>query len=252
MYGVTPRRSAHAPASRAVTDRALLAEVVVRSDELVLAERWLAEARRLSGAEGNPWVIRARVSLARRRGDRQTAWQLAVKGLAAAHRMDMAVLAVDFMEMLAVVGAEYGRHEVAGRLLGKAAAERERTGYALSVVDRADLDGARRALEEVLGTAPVASLWSEGSSAERDELVEYLLRGHGPRNRPATGWDSLTPTEHRVVELIVDGLSNAEIAARLFVSTGTVKSHVTHVFGKLGVTNRRQLANTARDTLVRS
>jgi DNA-binding NarL/FixJ family response regulator len=49
-----------------------------------------------------------------------------------------------------------------------------------------------------------------------------------------------------VVELVVEGLTNAEIAGRMFVSTATVKSHLTHIFDKLGVTDRRQLASVAR------
>jgi ATP/maltotriose-dependent transcriptional regulator MalT len=50
-----------------------------------------------------------------------------------------------------------------------------------------------------------------------------------------------------VVELVVQGLSNAEIGEGLFVSIATVKTHLSHIFGKLGVSNRRQLAHAAHD-----
>jgi ATP/maltotriose-dependent transcriptional regulator MalT len=56
----------------------------------------------------------------------------------------------------------------------------------------------------------------------------------------------LLSTERSVVELVVGGLTNAEIGGRLFMSHTTVKSHLTHIFAKLGVSNRRQLANAAR------
>jgi DNA-binding CsgD family transcriptional regulator len=64
----------------------------------------------------------------------------------------------------------------------------------------------------------------------------------GSRGRPRTGWDSLTSTELRVVALVASGLTNAEVARRLFVSRHTVESHLSHVFSKLGLASRVELA----------
>jgi DNA-binding NarL/FixJ family response regulator len=71
--------------------------------------------------------------------------------------------------------------------------------------------------------------------------IALAQRARGPRRRPSTGWDSLTPTEQSVVELAARGLSNPDIAARLYVSRGTVKTHLAHVYAKLGVANRTDL-----------
>lgn len=86
--------------------------------------------------------------------------------------------------------------------------------------------------------------------ASRDEArLSKVMRGHGlrrgargARRRPSSGWDSLTPSEVEAVRLVVEGLSNPAIAQRLFVSRHTVETHLRHVFAKLGVASRTELA----------
>ena len=70
-----------------------------------------------------------------------------------------------------------------------------------------------------------------------------VTRGRrGSRTRPRAGWDSLTATELRVVALVASGLTNTEVAGRLYVSRHTVESHLSHVFAKLGLASRVELA----------
>ncbi len=78
------------------------------------------------------------------------------------------------------------------------------------------------------------------------------LREHGIAMRPrrsqpraTAGWDSLTPTEQTVVELVSDGMTNTAIAQRLFVSRRTVESHLVRVYTKLGLRTRTQLVSEA-------
>jgi DNA-binding CsgD family transcriptional regulator len=65
-----------------------------------------------------------------------------------------------------------------------------------------------------------------------DELV---AAGARPRRAASTGRESLTPRELRIAELAAAGRSNAEIAQELFVSIKTVETHLSHVYGKLGL-----------------
>jgi DNA-binding CsgD family transcriptional regulator len=77
--------------------------------------------------------------------------------------------------------------------------------------------------------------------------VAWARRGHGQRSRPLAGWESLTPTESVVVGHVGGGLTNAQIAERMFVSRGTVKTHLSHIYAKLGLRSRAELAaETAR------
>lgn len=86
----------------------------------------------------------------------------------------------------------------------------------------------------------------------RSERVSVLCHPDLPRpglgappGRPPDGWESLTPRERRVTELIAQGLPNRGIAIALFVSVSTVKTHLLHVFAKLEVHTRADLAAKA-------
>jgi DNA-binding CsgD family transcriptional regulator len=78
-----------------------------------------------------------------------------------------------------------------------------------------------------------------------EETIAYAQRGRGDRKRPTSGWQSLTPTERDVVRLVSDGLTNKDIATRLFISPRTVQTHLTHVYTKLGLTSRVHLVQEA-------
>jgi DNA-binding CsgD family transcriptional regulator len=76
-----------------------------------------------------------------------------------------------------------------------------------------------------------------------------MLRHLGATQRPAAGprravagWDSLTPAEQRVAPLAAQGLTNPEIGELLFLSRRTVETHLSNIFGKLGIESRVQLA----------
>ena len=75
----------------------------------------------------------------------------------------------------------------------------------------------------------------------RDELRACGLSS-GSGREPADGLSSLTPQESAVMHLVAEGCSNREVADALFLSSKTVAYHLTHVYAKLGVSTRAQLA----------
>jgi DNA-binding NarL/FixJ family response regulator len=80
-------------------------------------------------------------------------------------------------------------------------------------------------------------------------LIEEFIRRPEPANAPATAaLDNLTDREREVLELVAEGKSNAEIAAAIFVSHATVKTHVSRLLMKLDARDRAQLVVIAYET----
>jgi DNA-binding CsgD family transcriptional regulator len=112
------------------------------------------------------------------------------------------------------------------------------------VVD-AEYKASVAALRNAMDDNGFETAWTEGAALSTEEAIAYALRGRGERKRPSSGWESLTPTELDVVKLVEEGLPNKDIATRLFISPRTVQSHLRHVYNKLGLTSRVQLAQEA-------
>jgi DNA-binding CsgD family transcriptional regulator len=121
-------------------------------------------------------------------------------------------------------------------------AEDAGTGFAR----RGDAAAAAPLLHQALASYERLDAAREAARAEATLRELGIRRGRrGARRRLQLGWESLTPTEHRVVDLVVEGLSNPQIGERLFVSRRTVQTHLAHVFTKLGIAARAQLAAEA-------
>ncbi len=99
---------------------------------------------------------------------------------------------------------------------------------------------ARTPLREALAVAR-----SCGAVALARRAEEELLAS-GARDVAPLAADELTPSERRIAELAAQGLTNREIAAQLFVTVKAVEFHLSRVFGKLGISSRRELAASPR------
>jgi len=151
----------------------------------------------------------------------------------------------DILECLAGLSADDGRHHEAARLFGAAEAMRQRIGVVRFKIHENGYDASVAALRNAVGDKDFDAAWAEGAALSTEDAIAYAQRGRGERKRPTTGWASLTPAELDVVRLVSEGLPNNDIATRLFVSPRTVQSHLTHVYTKLGLTSRVQLAQEA-------
>ncbi len=85
-------------------------------------------------------------------------------------------------------------------------------------------------------------------------MREYGIRVgvRGRRQRPKHGWNALTATEQQVALQVAKGLSNADIAARMYLSRRTIQTHVSSILAKLGMSSRVQVAIEAAALPMRS
>ncbi|HEY1273435.1 MAG TPA: AAA family ATPase [Thermoleophilaceae bacterium] len=172
-----------------------------------LLDTWEADAKRL----GLDWVL---------------AHANRCRGFVAAARGEVEAAQTLFEQAIA-------RHQAVGDPFGRA-----RALLALGVARRRDRQ--KRAAREAIGTALEAfdAMGAAGWAARaRAELGRI-----GGRTRE----EGLTAAERRVAALVAEGRTNREVAATLFVSERTVQTHLSHVYAKLGVRSRTELARTFR------
>ncbi len=213
------------------------------------AETALTEAKELASTIKNPWLAgRANYylgELARRRGNSANADDLHHEALAQRARAGLVPGIAESLEALAGLAAEQESSAEAARLFGAASTLRDTMGLARWPADQPAYDTDVATARSALGDDAFVAAWTDGAALSVDEAVAYTSRARGERKRPSTGWASLTPTELEVVKLVAKGLTNPAVAERLFIGRGTVKTHLAHVFTKLGLGSRSELAAEA-------
>jgi len=122
---------------------------------------------------------------------------------------------------------------------------------ALEAAAEVSLDGGERAAARTAFTRSL-DLYASLGAARDVARLQARFRAQGIRRAPRVkhrkarrGWDSLTPTEVKITEMVAQGLSNPQIAAKLFLSRRTVGTHVSHILSKLDVNSRIDIAREA-------
>jgi non-specific serine/threonine protein kinase len=158
------------------------------------------------------------------------------------------------LEAFAWVAASSGRLERAALLLGSSAALWQELGNVLMPYWQPYHDASDGSARTGLGEERYQARWDEGFALPRRAAVAFALEETLPENdrtsaAEAAGGFELTGRELEVARLVADGLSNPDIASKLFVSRATVKTHVSHILRKLALDSRVQLATwvAARD-----
>ncbi|MFT4285700.1 MAG: helix-turn-helix transcriptional regulator [Protaetiibacter sp.] len=193
-----------------VTDRAigfeLLAHAALVDGDLGAAEAWGARAEPLAGSPiANATVLRTRSRILFGRGEFAAARDAAVRAseLGRAEGRMIEAIEADMLASRAELAA--GQSGAASRRLQALAQDAARTGFEAGV---------------------------------RNAAVQLRLAGRRLRPFAGTGWTGLSEREREVAELMLEGLTNGEIAGRLYLSAHTVRAHVSRVLAAFGVASR--------------
>ncbi|UUO01358.1 LuxR C-terminal-related transcriptional regulator [Mycolicibacterium novocastrense] len=228
-----------------MTNRALLGQIGLACGEFATALRWLDEA--VSTVQG--WWLSAasttRAQLHLATGNLEQSESDAYEALHTAAKAGARITVPDTLDCIAELSCRGDRHRDAVRLLAAADAARRAMGVTRFPAFDSPHHSLVSRLQNALGDSDFHAAWTEGEAMTIDGAVAYALRGRGDRKRPSCGWAALTPTELQVAGLVQEGLSNKDIASRLFVSPRTVQSHLRHIYDKLDVRSRVQLAQEA-------
>ena len=168
--------------------------------------------------------------------DLAAALDTAHRALATSADAELWLIGIDALEVIGCMLATVGRTRDAARTLAAADAARNRMGYRYRFPHRAA--AVSTAVDAVRGDDG----WAEGSGLSLADAIGVAQRMRGERVRPVSGWASLTPTELAVAEQVAAGLTNPQIAEKLVMSRATVKTHLVHVYAKLAISNRAELA----------
>ncbi len=190
------------------------------------------------------------VRLATEVGDTAVALSLADRAVAMADDTEIPHRQANALHCRGLVDHDAGRllraadrYRDAGRPLPRAKALEAAAG---ALVDRGERDPARAAFSRAV------NLYSSLGATRDVNRLQARFRAHGIRRAPRVkhrrarhGWESLTPAEAKIAALVAQGMTNPQIAARLFLSPRTVATHVSHILGKLDVRSRIDIAREA-------
>ncbi|HET7339128.1 MAG TPA: LuxR C-terminal-related transcriptional regulator [Candidatus Dormibacteraeota bacterium] len=177
-------------------------------------------------------------------GDLAASTQLYEEALRLAYRVDDRIGQFYLLAALANNEANEGRARVAAQLMGASDTIRAGAGATVMAMLAPFVEQARELAAQALGDARFHIEYEAGRRLSRDEAVRLALHESARAEVGANGREhgALGRREADVARLVAEGLSNKQIAARLFISERTVDSHVRSILNKLGFNSRVQIA----------
>jgi predicted ATPase/DNA-binding CsgD family transcriptional regulator len=218
-----------------------------------LLEEALAISREIGFAFATAEALAYLGETVRDRGDDARAAALLAEGLTAFRELgDPVGVGLCLIGLASVAGA-VGQLTGAARLFGAAEAVYDVVGHRPTPGEDPRRERVAAALRARLDEPAVAAAWAEGRALSLDQAIGDALAlsatvatETAPERRGPAVF-GLTPKEREVLCLLAEGLSNPEIADRLFVGRRTITTHVEHIFAKLDVRTRTEAAIRARE-----
>jgi non-specific serine/threonine protein kinase len=213
----------------------------------VLLERSVAQFREVGDAAGLANSLANLGHTALLRGDLDRADACFTESLQLRRGLGNVLGAAECLEGFAALASAQGRSRRAARLCGAAEAVREHAGTPLVPADRVTHDRLVATISSRLGEHTFTNEWATGRATPFDEAARYALRSASDAREPtvtpgAQTHAPLTRREREVVALVARGLTNRQVADRLLVAPRTIETHLEHVFAKLGVQTRAEVA----------
>jgi LuxR family maltose regulon positive regulatory protein len=225
----------------ALMDHIMLARILIAQGQLDEADRLLQQL--LEAAEAGDRTTRVIEIL----NLRALAFQARGEPIQA---IDSLKRALSLAKPAGFVRAFVDEGQPMARLLGQLRDEGVALGYITEILDAfGTTDDGRRTTEIAVGTTDegrrtTGAAFGTKDDRQRTKREVRLFGVHGPTS-PLV--EPLSEREVEVLQLIAEGLTNQEIASRLFVSLNTVKAHTRNIYGKLGVHSRTQATAKARE-----
>jgi predicted ATPase/DNA-binding CsgD family transcriptional regulator len=239
----------HHPMGTAMA-REALGFVRLQAGNQAEARRELEAAEALCRTHGDRWLLSYvlySIGVADIRANEPSrALVRAEESLGLKREIDDRVGAHRVLELSAIALARDGQHARAASVLGFAIAHTRTLGTRVSGWTGAELAAAELDMTERLGSARFTAAYNAGARMSFDDAVRLVLNERAAdrvdsRAAPAAG--GLSRRELEVAGLVAEGLSNKQVATRLFISERTVTTHVTNILNKLGFDSRVQIAS---------
>jgi non-specific serine/threonine protein kinase len=213
-----------------------------------LAERGLALSREVGERQASSAALYTLATLAQAEGDHERARDLFEEGLTVSAELGNEADVAHCLEGLASIAGAEGSIARAACLWGAEEALLEKIEAAVyTYVPHRSLHRSRVATARArLGEEAFATAWAEGRAMSLEQAMEYALdRSTTPQTAPETYPAGLSAREVEVLSLVAQGMTNAEVARKLFISSRTVGWHLGSVYRKLGFSSRTEATRFA-------
>jgi predicted ATPase/DNA-binding CsgD family transcriptional regulator len=214
-----------------------------------LAERGLALCRETGDKHGTSIALLTLAGVAQAERDYERARDLFEEGLTVSAELGNEADIVHCLEGLASVAGAEGRIVRAARLWGAEEALLEEIEAVYTYVPDRSRHKNQVAARSQIDEASWKAAWAEGRTMTSEQAIEYALEQEAapepaaPEAYPA----GLSAREAEVLRLVATGLSNAEVAKELFLSSRTVDWHLSSIYRKLGIHSRAEATRFASD-----